>query len=108
MALAGVTQARVAEMLGLSVATVKIRFPDCWPRRGPSPLAKRVAAIFKRMMDNAEASDRVQDQRVAMEVAARLAGADFAPLAKAMDKPERDTSDLPPVQPGLGYDETPP
>jgi hypothetical protein len=107
LALAGVTQPRVAQMLGLSVDTLQRRFPKCWPRRGPSPLAADTADIFRRMLDNAKASDRVGDQRLALEIVARLAGEDFAPLAKAIAPPKDDASDLPPVQPEIGHDETP-
>lgn len=103
LSLAGVRRERIAELLGLSVRTLERRFTGVM-KRGPKMPAARVAALVRRAVELAEASGDVAD---VVSVIRLLGGLHLAELAASW-QPKKDTgSDLPPIQPELGYAEPP-
>lgn len=103
LSLAGVRRERIAELLGLSTRTLSRRYPDAM-KPGPKMPVARVAALVRRAVELAEASGEVAD---VVSVIKLLGGLHLAELAASW-QPKKDTgTDLPPIQPELGYAEPP-
>lgn len=103
LSLAGVPRERIAQLVGLSLATLDRRYRGHL-KAGPKLPVQRVAGLVQRLVALAEGAATPQDIGPVLAVVRLLAPLHLPELAKSWSK-EDAAPDLPPVQPEQGHEE---
>lgn len=102
LSLAGLPRGRIAELLGLSVAVLDLRYAGHL-RAGPKMPTARVATLLRKLIQIAEGAKNIPNLIAVIRLLAPL---HLPELAKSWAE-KQAVGDLPPVAPELGHDEPP-